>query len=451
VSIYYPGSSAKPARSGRFVSQLTKSTMALIMAGGRGERLRQLTVHRAKPATPFGGKYRIIDFSLSNCVNSGIRQILVLTQYKSHSLIQHVQRGWGYLRGELGEFVQLVPAQQKLGELWYRGTADSVYQNLDIIEAHAPELVLVLAGDHVYKMDYGPMIAFHVERSADITIGMVQVPLATAHEFGIATVDADHRITRFNEKPRKAEPMPGRNDVALASMGIYVFGLDYLREALTRDAADPDTAHDFGKNIIPKAIEGGGVYAYPFQSVETEAQAYWRDVGTVDAFYTANMELIFVSPELNLYDSDWPIWTYQEQMPCAKFVLDEEGRRGTAINSMVAGGCIISGASVRESLLFFNVTVDERTEIFRSVVLPHVAVGRGCRISRAIIDEGCTIPDGTVIGENSVRDQERFHVTEQGVVLVTQDMLRTEASRPLPRAAAAGPVSIPTGASDVVP
>ena len=430
MSIFYPGGSAKPGRSGRFVSQLTKSTMALVMAGGRGERLKHLTLHRAKPATPFGGKYRIIDFSLSNCVNSGIRQILVLTQYKSHSLIQHVQRGWGYLRGELGEFVQMVPAQQKLGELWYRGTADAVYQNLDIIEAHAPDLVLVLAGDHVYKMDYGPMIAFHVERSADITVGMVQVPLAEAHEFGIATVDAEQRMTRFSEKPRNPEPMPGRSDVALASMGIYVFGLAYLREVLGRNAADPSTAHDFGKNIIPGAIAGGGVYAYAFQSVETQAQAYWRDVGTVDAFYTANMELIFVSPELNLYDSEWPIWTYQEQMPCAKFVLDEDGRRGMAINSMVAGGCIISGAQVRESLLFFNVTVDERTEIFRSVILPHVVVGRGCRISGAIIDEGCNVPDGTVIGENAALDRERFHVTEQGVVLVTEDMLRAAATRP---------------------
>lgn len=426
MSIFYPGSSARPARSGRFVSQLTKSTMALIMAGGRGERLRQLTAHRAKPATPFGGKYRIIDFSLSNCVNSGIRQILVLTQYKSHSLIQHVQRGWGYLRGEIGEFVQLVPAQQKLGELWYRGTADSVYQNLDIVDAHAPDLVLVLAGDHVYKMDYGPMIAFHVERSADITIGMVQVPIGTAYEFGIATVNAEQRIVEFHEKPTDPPPMPGRNDVALASMGIYVFGREYLRKVLEADAADPGSAHDFGKNIIPSAIRDSRVFAYPFQSVETQAQAYWRDVGTVDAFYTANMELIFVSPELNLYDSEWPIWTYQEQMPCAKFVLDEDGRRGTAINSMVAGGCIISGASLRESLLFFGVTVDERSEIFRSVLLPHVTVGKGCRISRAILDEGCSVPDGMVIGEDGVRDRERFHVTEQGVVLVTQDMLRAE-------------------------
>ncbi|MEZ5564886.1 MAG: glucose-1-phosphate adenylyltransferase [Gammaproteobacteria bacterium] len=422
--MYDPGSrSTKPARSGRFVSQLTKSTMALVMAGGRGQRLQQLTAYRAKPATPFGGKYRIIDFSLSNCVNSGIRQILVLTQYKSHSLIQHVQRGWGYLRGELGEFVQLVPAQQKLGEMWYRGTADAVYQNLDIIDAHAPELVLVLAGDHVYKMDYGPMIAFHVARSADITVGMVHVPLAEADQFGIATVDAHDRIVGFDEKPANPEPMPGRNDVALASMGIYVFGTDYLREVLQRGAVDPDTSHDFGRNIIPEAIANSDVYAYPFQSVETEAQAYWRDVGTVDAFYTANLELIYVSPELNLYDDDWPIWTYQEQTPSAKFVLDEDGRRGIAVNSMVAGGCIISGAEVRESLLFFNVTVDERTEIYRSVILPRVVIGRGCQISRAIIDEGCHIPDGMVIGRDAEQDRRRFHVTAHGVVLVTQDML----------------------------
>jgi glucose-1-phosphate adenylyltransferase len=347
-----------------------------------------------------------------------------MTQYKSHSLTQHIQRGWGYLRGELGEFVQLVPAQQKLGELWYRGTADCVYQNLDIIQAHDPELVLVLAGDHVYKMDYGPMIAFHVARAADVTLGMVQVPIHQAHEFGIATLDADQRIVRFSEKPKNPEPMPGRNDVALASMGIYVFSVEYLRNTLNRDALDPSSAHDFGKNIIPAAIGNSRIFAYPFESVETEAQAYWRDVGTVDAFYAANMELIFVSPELNLYDSEWPIWTYQEQTPCAKFVLDEEGRRGVAINSMVAGGCIVSGAVVRESLLFFNVTVNERSEVFRSVVLPHVKIGRGCRISRAILDEGCAIPDGMVIGEDAALDRQRFHVTAQGVVLVTPDMLK---------------------------
>jgi glucose-1-phosphate adenylyltransferase len=412
-----------PNRSGRFVSQLTRSTMAVIMAGGRGERLRQLTAHRAKPATPFGGKYRIIDFSLSNCVNSGIRQILVLTQYKAHSLIQHVQRGWGYLRGELGEFVQLVPAQQKLGDMWYRGTADAVYQNLDIIDEYHPELVLILAGDHVYKMDYGPMIAFHVEHGADITVGMIQVPVSQAREFGVATVDGEQRVIRFEEKPANPEPMPGRPDVALVSMGIYVIGRDFLKEVLGRDAGDLRSAHDFGRNIIPGSIDEHRIFAYPFQNIATEAQAYWRDVGTVDAFYEANMELVFVSPELNLYDASWPIWTYQEQVPSAKFVLDEDGRRGYAVNSMVAGGCIVSGGVVRESLLFVNVTIDERSDVFRSVLLPDVAVGRGCRISHAVIDEGCVIPDGTVIGEDRAADAARFHVTPAGIVLVTPDML----------------------------
>ncbi len=413
----------KPRKSGRFVSQLTKSTMAVVMAGGRGERLAHLTRNRAKPAMPFGGKYRIIDFSLSNCVNSGIRQILVLTQYKAHSLIQHIQRGWGYLRGELAEFVQLVPAQQQIGDVWYRGTADSLFQNLDIIEAYHPDLVLVLAGDHVYKMDYGPMIAFHVERDADITVGVVQVPIANADQFGVMTVDDNQRIVRFTEKPPRAEPMPGRSDVALVSMGIYVFSREFLKERLLADANDPRSVHDFGKNIIPGTINSGRVFAYPFEDVKTAAQAYWRDVGTVDGFYEANMELVYVTPELNLYDEDWPIWTYQEHVPAAKFVLDEDGRRGEAINSLVSGGCIISGATVRESLLFVNTRVGERSEVFRSVLLPQVHIGRNCRISKAILDEGCVVPDETRIGEDPAADAARFHVTERGVVLVTPDML----------------------------
>jgi glucose-1-phosphate adenylyltransferase len=397
--------------------------MAVVMAGGRGERLRHLTRNRAKPAMPFGGKYRIIDFSLSNCVNSGIRQILVLTQYRAHSLIQHIQRGWGYLRGELGEFVQLVPAQQQIGDMWYRGTADSLFQNLDIIDAYHPDLVLVLAGDHVYKMDYGPMIAFHVEKDADITVGVVQVPVARAAEYGVMTVDDTQRIIRFTEKPANPEPMPGRSDLALASMGIYVFNRTFLEERLIADASDPRSAHDFGKNIIPGTIGSGRVYAYPFQDVKTAAQAYWRDVGTVDAFYEANMELVYVTPELNLYDEDWPIWTYQEHMPPAKFVLDEEGRRGEAINSLIAGGCIISGATVRESLLFSNCQVHECSQLYRSVLLPNVRIGRNCRINRAILDEGCEIPDGMQIGVDHESDWLRFHVTQSGVVLVTPDML----------------------------
>ena len=413
----------KPPLVHRVVSQLTRRTMAVIMAGGRGQRLMQLTDNRAKPATPFGGKYRIIDFSLSNCVNSGIRQILILTQYKAHSLIQHVQRGWGYLHGELGEFIDIVPAQQQHGEWWYRGTADAVYQNLDIIEQHRPETVLVLAGDHVYKMDYGPLIAFHKESHADLTVGGVQVPTSEAHEFGVMSVDTAHRVIGFDEKPAHPRSMPGREGVALVSMGIYVVEPNFLRERLERNAARADTGHDFGRDVIPDAIENARVFAYPFQDIETKAQAYWRDVGTVDAYYRANMELVHVSPELNLYDEAWPIWTYQEQVPAAKFVLDDDRRRGAAINSMVAGGCIISGAIVRESLLFFNVSVDEGSLLYRSVVLPHVSIGRNCRIDHAIIDEGAVVPDDTVIGGDREADRRRFHVSEQGVVLVTPGML----------------------------
>ena len=407
----------------RVVSQLTRRTMAVIMAGGRGQRLMQLTDHRAKPATPFGGKYRIIDFSLSNCVNSGIRQISILTQYKAQSLIQHVRRGWGYLHGELGEFIDIVPAQQQHGEWWYRGTADAVYQNLDIIDQHRPETVLVLAGDHVYKMDYGPLIAFHKESRADLTIGGVQVPVDEAHEFGVMSVDPTHRVIGFDEKPANPRAMPGREGIALVSMGIYVVEPAFLRERLERNAARENTRHDFGRDVIPDAIEDARVFAYPFQDIETKAQAYWRDVGTVDAYYHANMELVHVSPELNLYDDAWPIWTYQEQVPSAKFVLDEDGRRGAAINSMIAGGCIVSGATVRESLLSFNVRVAERSLVYRSVVLPNVSIGRDCHIGRAIIDEHVVVPDGTVIGRDREADRHRFHVSEQGVVLVTRDMV----------------------------
>jgi glucose-1-phosphate adenylyltransferase len=397
--------------------------MAIVMAGGRGQRLQHLTDHRAKPATPFGGKYRIIDFSLSNCVNSGIRQIIILTQYKAQSLIEHIQRGWGYLHGELGEFIDIVPAQQKLGELWYRGTADAVYQNLDILDQHHPAVVLVLAGDHVYKMDYGPLIALHSETGADITVGGVQVPLNQAHEFGIMSVDADNRVVAFDEKPAHAKPMPGREDIALASMGIYVFGVELLRKLLIEDAADPESVHDFGRNIVPRAINERRVFAYPFEDVETKAQRYWRDVGTLDAYYDANMELVHVSPELNLYDEAWPIWTYQQQVPAAKFVLDDPGRRGAAINSMIAGGCIISGATVRESLLSVNVMVEECSEVYRSVILPNVEIGRNCVVHRAIVDEGSIIPHGMQIGKNRDADRQRFHVSDKGVTLVTRDML----------------------------
>ena len=408
----------------RYLSRLTRGTLAVIMAGGRGERLKHLTEDRCKPATPFGGKFRIIDFALSNCVNSGIRQISVLTQYKAHSLIQHIQRGWGYLRGEFGEFVEIIPAQQRRGSDWYQGTADALWQNMDLIRAHRPLHVLVLAGDHIYKMDYGPMIGFHVEKEAEITVGVVEVPVSRAREFGVLAVDESNRVLNFLEKPRDPPPMPGRPDVALASMGIYVFNPRLLERLLRADAENPASAHDFGKNIIPDAIDKLRVFAYPFEDVRTKAQNYWRDVGTVDAYYEANLELVTVSPELNIYDEQWPIWTYQEQLPPAKFVFDDPDRRGAALDSMVSGGCIISGSRVANSLLFSNVRVHDYSQIEGAVVLPRVRVGERCVIRRAIIDEGSLIPDGMQIGVDPQADRERFYVTENGVTLVTPAMLR---------------------------
>ena len=414
----------KAATGRRYVSRLTQNTLAVIMAGGRGERLKQLTDHRCKPATHFGGKFRIIDFVLSNCLNSGIRRVSVLTQYKSHSLVQHIQRGWGYLRGEFGEFIEIIPAQQQLGQLWYRGTADAVYQNLDIIRLHRPRHVLVLAGDHIYKMDYGPMIAYHVENKADITVGVVEVPKEqAAGAFGVMTVDPRNRVLRFAEKPQNPDGIPGREHLSLGSMGIYVFNARLLERMLDENAQNPETAHDFGKNIIPAALDKMKVFAYPFRDVRTRAQQYWRDVGTVDAYYEANMELVHVHPELNIYDEQWPIWTYQRQHPPAKFVLDDDGRRGMAVNSMVSGGCIISGAQVNESLLFSNCRVDERSVIDRAVILPDVRVGANCVVRHAILDTGCVVPDGMQIGVNPQEDASRFHVSEKGVVLVTRDML----------------------------
>ncbi len=411
----------------RFVSRLTRGTLALILAGGRGTRLKQLTTWRVKPAVPFGGKFRIIDFPLSNCINSGIRRIGVVTQYKSHSLIRHIQQGWGYFRGEFGEFVEMLPAQQRIDESsWYSGTADAVYQNIDIIRGHAPDYVLVLAGDHIYKMDYGPMLAQHVDSNADMTIGCLEVPLQTAKAFGVMGVDGSGRIIGFDEKPDSPTPVPGKEDVALASMGIYVFSTKFLYEQLIKDADNPNSSRDFGSDIIPKVIETARVQSYAFKDVQTDKQSYWRDVGTVDAFWQANIELVSITPELNIYDEDWPIWTYQEQLPPAKFVFDDDGRRGHAIDSMVSGGCLISGATVKKSLLFSNVRVHSYAEVEESVVLPKVEIGRHCRIKKAIIDKGCKIPPGTVIGEDPVADAERFHVSEGGVVLVTPEMLGQE-------------------------
>lgn len=410
-------------KSPRFVSNLTRNTLALIMAGGRGERLKQLTQWRAKPAVPFGGKFRIIDFPLSNCFNSGIRRIGVLTQYKSHSLNLHIQQGWGHLRGEFGEFVELLPAQQRIEASWYAGTADSIYQNLDIIRSHSPEYVLILAGDHIYKMDYGEMLAKHVESNADVTVGCIEVDVEMASAFGVMGVDDKERIHSFAEKPAEPETIPGRDDKSLCSMGIYVFNTDLLFELLIRDADTPNSSRDFGKDIIPAAIEKYRVQAFPFKDSTSSIQSYWRDVGTVDAFWEANLELIGVTPELNLYDDEWPIWTLQEQLPPAKFIFDSDDRRGMAVDSMVSGGCIISGAHIRHSLLFSHVSVSSYSKIDSSVILPEVNIGQNCRISHAIIDKCCNIPEGTVIGENPEEDKKRFYVSPNGVVLVTPEML----------------------------
>lgn len=408
--------------STRFVSRLTRDTLALILAGGRGSRLKHLTMWRAKPAVPFGGKFRIIDFPLSNCVNSGIRRIGVLTQYKAHSLIRHIQQGWGFLRGNFNEFVELLPAQQRIETSWYAGTADAVYQNIDIIRSHSPVYVLILAGDHIYKMDYGTMIAAHVERQADLTVGCLEVPLEQAKAFGVLSVDAEDRITRFVEKPDQPEGVPGREHMALASMGIYIFSTGFLYEQLFKDAYTASSSHDFGKDIIPSVIKNYRVFAYPFRD-ETGKQAFWRDVGTVDAFWEANMELIGVTPELNLYDDRWPIWTHQAQLPPAKFVFDDDNRRGMAVDSMISGGSIVSGGVVRRSLLFSNVYVRSYSYVEDCVVLPNVNIGERCRLKKVVFDSGCHVPPETVIGENLKEDAKRFYVSPGGVVLVTPDML----------------------------
>ena len=409
----------------RFVSRLTRNTLALILAGGRGSRLKHLTAWRAKPAVPFGGKFRIIDFPLSNCINSGIRRVGVLTQYKAHSLIRHIQKGWGFLRGEFGEFVELWPAQQRVDEAaWYAGTADAVFQNLDIIRSHDPEYVLILAGDHIYKMDYGAMIARHVQSGADITVGCIEVEQGRAGEFGIMSTDADGRVRCFEEKPAEPATIPDCPGCCLASMGIYVCNRGFLFEQLIRDADTPGSSHDFGKDIIPAVIDRFRVMAYPFRDPRSGEQSYWRDVGTLDAFWEANLELIGVTPPLNLYDAQWPIWTYQDQLPPAKFVFDDDDRRGMAVDSMVSGGCIISGSRVRHSLLFSNVRVNSYACVDDSVILPDVVIGRSCRIRNAIIDRACEIPKGTVIGFDAADDRRAgYFVTERGVTLISPEML----------------------------
>ncbi len=411
----------------RFVSQLTRDAFALVLAGGRGTRLKQLTDWRCKPAVPFGGKFRIIDFTLSNCVNSGIRRIGVATQYKAHSLIRHIQQGWSFLDGRFDEFIELLPAQQQITAAWYSGTADAVFQNLAVLRRHSAHYVMVLAGDHVYKMDYGRMLAFHVTHHADLTVGCAEVPLADASAFGVMGIDEKWRVISFQEKPALPQPIPGLPERALASMGIYVFNAQFLYEQLIRDADDPHSSHDFGKDIIPYIMSRYRVYAHRFADscvgMTTGGEPYWRDVGTVDAYWEANMELTKVVPELNMYDRDWPIWTYQEQLPPAKFVFDDEERRGMAVDSMVSGGCVISGAAVRRSLLYSDVRVESHSVVEDSVVLPNVRIGSNVVLKRTVIDRGCEIADGTVVGVDAAHDRRRFHVTENGITLVTPGML----------------------------
>jgi len=373
---------------------------------------------------PFGGKFRIIDFPLSNCINSGIRKIGILTQYKADPLIKHIQQGWGFLRGEFGEFVNLMPAQQTAqGGGWYEGTADAIYQSIDMLRSQNSEYVLILAGDHIYKMDYGAMLADHVDKGADLTIGCLEVSLDEAKEFGVMHVNENRQVQAFVEKPDNPPSIPGRADVALASMGIYVFSTSFLIDQLIKDAETDGSTRDFGHDIIPSVIDGHVVNAYPFLNLQSGEQSYWRDVGTIDAYWSANMELIGVNPELNLYDKTWPIWTYQAQNAPAKFIFDDEDRRGQAIDSMVSGGCIISGATVKHSLIFSDVRVNSYSEVIDSVILPEAIIGRNCRITKTIIEKGCHVPEGTVIGEDRAEDEKRFHVSSGGVVLVTPDML----------------------------
>ena len=406
---------------------LAQNTLAIVLAGGRGSRLAELTDWRAKPAVPFGGKFLVIDFVLSNCVNSGIRRIGVCTQYKAQSLIRHLQRGWSFLDGRFDEFIELLPAQQRITADWYRGTADAVYQNIDILRRHRSKYVLVLAGDHVYKMDYTRMLADHVASGAVMTVACIEVPLADAHQVGVMTVAADWRISAFEEKPARAEPMPGRSDRVLASMGIYVFNAAFLYEQLIRDAEDCGSSHDFGKDLIPWLIRSGlFLHAHRFSDScvnVSRGKPYWRDVGTLDAYWEANMELTRVVPDLNLYDVDWPIWSYQEQLPPAKFVFDDEGRRGMAVDSLVSGGCIVSGSRLRRSVLFSNVRVQDYCDIQDSVILPNVEIGNNVTLRKVIVDKHCRLPDGLSAGVDPETDRKRFHVTERGVTVIVPESL----------------------------
>jgi glucose-1-phosphate adenylyltransferase len=397
---------------------LARRTYAMVLAGGRGSRLKELTDWRCKPAVPFGGKYRIIDFTLSNCVNSGMRRIGIATQYKSYSLIRHLQRGWSFLDGRIGEHVDILPAQQQVEESWYRGTADAVYQNLNVLRQDRCEYVLVLSGDHVYKMDYGRLLQEHARRGADATVVCLDVPRDDATAFGVMGVDDSGRVTAFAEKPPRPGPMPGRSDRSLVSMGVYVFNAPFLYEQLIRDADDPRSSHDFGKDLLPHIIGRCGVHAHRFAEScvgMPNGRPYWRDVGTLDAYWEANLDLARVTPDLNLYDRDWPVWTYQEQLPPAKFVFDGESRRGMAVDSMVSGGCVVSGATVRRSVLFSNVRVEDGALLEDCVVLPDAVIGPGVQLRRAIVDRHCRLAEGA--------DPAQFRSTGKGITLITPEML----------------------------
>lgn len=411
----------------RYVSKLTRNTYALILAGGRGSRLHELTEWRAKPALFFGGKFRIIDFPLSNCINSGVRRVGVVTQYKAHSLIKHLVRGWGHFKKELGEGVEILPASQRHSDSWYMGTADAVFQNIDIIRGEIPEYVMILSGDHIYRQDYGDMLAFHAEHDADMTVSCMEVPLEeAAGNFGVMSVDRDHRILGFSEKPKHPQHVPDNPDNCLASMGNYVFKTEFLFEQLRKDSKNEGSDHDFGKNIIPSIIKEHKVFAYRFVDPDTagDQAAYWRDVGNLDSYWLANMELATPTPPLNLYDPRWPIWTFQEQLPPAKFVFDDDNRRGAAMDSLVSSGCIISGSTVRKSVLFSNVRLHSYSQIDEAVVLPDVVIKRHCKLRKVIIDRGCTVPEGTVIGYDREADIKKgYRVTDKGVTLVTRAML----------------------------
>jgi glucose-1-phosphate adenylyltransferase len=407
---------------------ISRQSMAFVLAGGRGSRLMELTDRRAKPAVFFGGKTRIIDFALSNAMNSGIPRLAVATQYKAHSLIKHLQHGWNFFRPERNESFDILPASQRVSEhLWYLGTADAVYQNLDIVESYSPKYIVILAGDHVYKQDYGVMLDEHVHTGADVTVGCVEVPIKEATAFGVMHVDGSDRIIDFLEKPANPPSIPGDPARALASMGIYVFNTEFLADRLREDAADPNSAHDFGKDIIPKLVAQGKAFAHHFGRSALRSgpggEPYWRDVGTLDAYFTANIDLTSVEPDLDLYDREWPIWSYSEMTAPCKFVHDQEGRRGEAISSLVSGDCIVSGSKLRRALLFTGVRVNSYCEIEDAVIMPRVEIGRSTILKKVIIDRGTRIPEGLVVGEDPVLDAKRFRRTDEGVCLITQEMI----------------------------